>query len=357
MRNVVLFLLLFSYAGLKAQNVYTIKADSVKLTGCDSSELIIENHTQNIPGFLFNTGNGRTVFKRGVVKINDSLYLIGGDTLKSQLPLYLPKGRLAVGGSTGRLTPSSSSLQWDSTNVTLLLSGTNQLNTATELLKFNDTLTSSPGSAAGRKWITFAPLAKGQGTPNFTISQSATSYSGVGQADNVLNMGWNLTAGGGQEVAGQPGVGFSLEQRYIPYAGDTNTEAHMVYLRKNGQQDRLFSWTIKEYMNFYDSYLTAGRTYWRAPSVSGANNYIYANIQPGSFRIDGDPTDTVAGNHGLYITHDTINGATFSLAGNKAGSRNLNFSIGWENAYLPGFGTKSGYHIFSGGGYVVPDAD
>src|SRR5882757_4076800 len=67
---------------LSAQYVYTIKADSVKITNCDSAELIIENHTQAIPGFLFNTGNGRTIFKRGVLKLNDSLYLIGADTLK-----------------------------------------------------------------------------------------------------------------------------------------------------------------------------------------------------------------------------------------------------------------------------------
>jgi hypothetical protein len=68
---------------LFAQQVFTIKADSTLLTGCDSNELIIENHTRNVPGFLYNTGNGRTIFKRGVIKINDSLYLIGGDTLKS----------------------------------------------------------------------------------------------------------------------------------------------------------------------------------------------------------------------------------------------------------------------------------
>jgi len=68
---------------LSAQYVYTIKADSVKLTNCDSSELIIENHTQGVPGFLFNTGNGRTLFKRGLQKLNDSLYLIGADTLKT----------------------------------------------------------------------------------------------------------------------------------------------------------------------------------------------------------------------------------------------------------------------------------
>jgi hypothetical protein len=83
MKQLLIFLMsVLIVSRLSAQYVYTIKADSVKLTDCDSSELIIENHTQNVPGFLFNTGNGRTIFKHGVQKLNDSLYLVGSDTLK-----------------------------------------------------------------------------------------------------------------------------------------------------------------------------------------------------------------------------------------------------------------------------------
>ena len=85
MKKILFLFLLTSLANdLLAQYVYTIKADSVKITNCDSAELILENHTQNIPGFLFNTGNGRTIFKRALQKINDSVYLIGADTLKIQ---------------------------------------------------------------------------------------------------------------------------------------------------------------------------------------------------------------------------------------------------------------------------------
>src|SRR3954462_5637930 len=63
--------------------IYTIKADSVKITNsCDTAELIIENHTQTVPGFLFNKGRGRTEFRRGLLKITDSVYIVGGDTLK-----------------------------------------------------------------------------------------------------------------------------------------------------------------------------------------------------------------------------------------------------------------------------------
>ena len=84
---ILIFSILFVGESVFAQtpankSTLLLQGDSVKVTNCDSAELIIENHTQNVPGFLFNTGNGRTIFKRGVVKINDSLFLIGGDTLK-----------------------------------------------------------------------------------------------------------------------------------------------------------------------------------------------------------------------------------------------------------------------------------
>jgi len=67
---------------ISAQYVYTIKADSVKITNsCDTAELILENHTQTVPGFLYNKGRGRTEFRRGVLKLNDSMYVFGADTV------------------------------------------------------------------------------------------------------------------------------------------------------------------------------------------------------------------------------------------------------------------------------------
>jgi hypothetical protein len=68
---------------LSAQYVYTIKADSVKITNsCDTAELIIENHTQAVPGFLFNKGRGRTEFRKILQTLSDTTFLIGVDTLK-----------------------------------------------------------------------------------------------------------------------------------------------------------------------------------------------------------------------------------------------------------------------------------
>lgn len=78
-----LLLILSIHLSAQTKNIYTIQADSVLLTNCnDSTELIIENHTQGVPGFLYNTGKGRTAFKQALVKLNDTTYVIGPDTLK-----------------------------------------------------------------------------------------------------------------------------------------------------------------------------------------------------------------------------------------------------------------------------------
>jgi len=52
---------IFSYS----QTVYQIRADSVRIYNtCDTAELILENRTQNVPGFLYNKGRGRTEFRK-----------------------------------------------------------------------------------------------------------------------------------------------------------------------------------------------------------------------------------------------------------------------------------------------------
>lgn len=72
----LLVLSLVSYG----QNIYQIRADSVRIyNDCDTAELIIENHTQMVPGFLYNKFKGRTEFRRmqfidlglGIIAIGD----------------------------------------------------------------------------------------------------------------------------------------------------------------------------------------------------------------------------------------------------------------------------------------------
>lgn len=77
-------LLIFSVSYSFAQNIYQIKADSVRIYNtCDTAELILENRTQNVSGFLFNKGKGRTEFQRLRLKpVNgNALAIEGQDTL------------------------------------------------------------------------------------------------------------------------------------------------------------------------------------------------------------------------------------------------------------------------------------
>ncbi len=75
-------LVLLACTAACAQFVHKIKADSVLITNDScNAELNLENSTKLINGFLYNKGNGRTEFRKGLVKINDSLYIIGNDTL------------------------------------------------------------------------------------------------------------------------------------------------------------------------------------------------------------------------------------------------------------------------------------
>jgi len=83
MRKFILFFAIHFIAVVGfSQFVYKIKADSVLITNDScSAELNLENSTKSVKGFLYNKGNGRTEFRRGAIKLNDSMYLVGGDTI------------------------------------------------------------------------------------------------------------------------------------------------------------------------------------------------------------------------------------------------------------------------------------
>jgi len=72
------------YSFALAQTHVEVKTDSVKVV---NGELIIENATKSVKGYLYNTGNGVTTFKSGTIKLDDTTYLIGADTL------HLSKGQ------------------------------------------------------------------------------------------------------------------------------------------------------------------------------------------------------------------------------------------------------------------------
>ncbi|MDP4262207.1 MAG: hypothetical protein Q8941_06715 [Bacteroidota bacterium] len=85
MKNLTaLFILCFACFAARAQFVYKIKADSVKITRDSdtcNAELILENSTKNVKGFLYNKGNGRTEFRKALIQHDDSVWICGSDTL------------------------------------------------------------------------------------------------------------------------------------------------------------------------------------------------------------------------------------------------------------------------------------
>ena len=86
--KIILLLLVFAVmsAVVSAQKKnYQIKADSVRIfNNCDTAEFILENRTRLVlNGVLTNKENGVTEFRKVMIKLNDSLYMIGGDTLNA----------------------------------------------------------------------------------------------------------------------------------------------------------------------------------------------------------------------------------------------------------------------------------
>ncbi|WP_133994701.1 hypothetical protein [Dinghuibacter silviterrae] len=107
------FIMALALVGLSAtaQVQTQIVGDSVHIhSNTGTGELRLENSTDTIPGFLFNTGAGRTQFKRGLTRIDDTTYLVGADTLHIHaasaptitptLASVLTAGNQAIAGTT-----------------------------------------------------------------------------------------------------------------------------------------------------------------------------------------------------------------------------------------------------------------
>ncbi len=106
MKKIIASIILVIVSGVAlSQAIYKIKTDSLLVTNDScTAELNLENSTRNIKGFLYNRGNGRTEFRQGIIK-NDSLYIIGNDTLKlsAVLSKLIAENGLTKSGDTIRL--------------------------------------------------------------------------------------------------------------------------------------------------------------------------------------------------------------------------------------------------------------
>jgi hypothetical protein len=132
----LLLLFIFISLSVSSQHIYKIKTDSLLVTNDScTAELNLENSTKFVNGFLYNKGKGRTEFRRAMIKLTDSTYLFGDDTLNFRSLLN------TIGFSGTNIYNSNGTLTGDRT-VTL---GTNRLNFSTDG-SFRNTFSGSPFS-------------------------------------------------------------------------------------------------------------------------------------------------------------------------------------------------------------------
>lgn len=82
-KSILLLLLVFVTVAASAQVHTQIIGDSVRMrSNTGTTELILENSTKNVNGFLYNKGDGRTEFRPALVKLNDTSFVFGGDTMQ-----------------------------------------------------------------------------------------------------------------------------------------------------------------------------------------------------------------------------------------------------------------------------------
>jgi hypothetical protein len=185
--------------------IYTIKADSVLITNsCDTAELILENHTQNVPGFLFNKGGGRTEFRRPLQKINDTLYTIGIDSLK------LPNAWVQGGntwGTTGIFgtidnnhidfyTNNTKRGRWTNTG-NLIIGNGNDNGTKLQTIDYGRISLNPNLSRSGDQILFGGYLNKddGQNCLIMTTSDGANYHPVLIERDGNIGMGWGSANG------------------------------------------------------------------------------------------------------------------------------------------------------------------
>jgi len=351
----LIFLCVFvwAFSGLKAQYTYTIKADSVKLTNCDSSELIIENHTQTVLGFLFNPGNGRTFFKKGLQKLNDSLYIIGADTLKTAVHPWVQGGNAF--GATGflgtldsndldiytnktfraRFTTSGGLLigtNYNPNNAQLLVNGSAYFGNGTRLdvgnpysgrLLANSTL-QLQGNATTDPQI-YMHNEIGAGFTGNTIISMGTGTSTLSNPNQDI---LEITGSGGRQVAAFRTTGRMLLN------GAVDDDVHV--LQVNGGVITTGDASING--------LTIGRGGGRGPVVDLTNTAIGAGALVNNLTGLANTAVGFQSQQGTVSGNSNTSIGRYSLYGVQSGSSN----VGIGNA--AGFGSEGSGNVFIGNG-------
>jgi hypothetical protein len=247
---VFLLVLVCTETAIQAQTprppyIYTIKADSVLITNtCDTAELILENHTQNVPGFLFNKGRGRTEFRRVLQKISDTLYTVGIDSLK--LPNAWVQGGNAW-GTTGIFgTKDNNHIDFYTNNIkrgrwtntgNLIVGNGNDNGAKLQAIDYG-TVSLNPNLSRPGDQILFGGYLNKNDGQNWliTTSDGTNSHPVLMERDGNIGMGWGSANGW---VVGHPTFrisangAVSIESQYFYFGsagGPYNSSALVSYV-------------------------------------------------------------------------------------------------------------------------------
>jgi len=337
--SAILFILVIGVStALSAQTTYTLNADSVKLTGSNSSELIIENHTKSVPGFLYNTGNGRTIFKKGLVKVSDSIYIIGGDTLKYNA--WVQNGnKFSATGILGTLDNNSLDLYSNNTararltNTGNFLIGTTTDNNYKLRLNGNAWVDSSYRIAWGNRQLSLGELA-------------TSAYEGIAIGFQASAMYAGAMAIGKNTVAGAPNV---IHIGYYPNLL-SETVSNTVRIGINYQN----------YLRIHDRSTAVGVAANTTTDIEGGTAIGYStaalgqySIALGVWSVAENPGDFVAGAGNFIGGEKPITNVYFgsgkdrNIAGTKYAGAGISYTINGAGAY----GTdNTGGNVTMGGG-------
>src|SRR6185312_3699800 len=151
-----------------------------------TSELILQNSSDTVNGFLFNRGGGRTEFRHALVKINDSTYIMGVDTLHIATN---SNGSQALNG-------------WNITGNTGMVAGTNFIGTIDNvelMFKVNNILAGRTGKGSFSNTSFGAQSQPITGTGDFNAAfgslASANLRSGGKNTDIGYEAGYNNLTG------------------------------------------------------------------------------------------------------------------------------------------------------------------
>lgn len=225
-------------------------------------------------------------------------------------------------------------------------------NTTDKGIIFDETLTipTTDGDAVTKIWFKFENLAK-TGEPDpyapvpFQISQKAVRQGGnapTGKVNETMMFGWNLNPGGGNQIAGRPGIGISMESNYRD-AGQRLVEMHDFYLTPTNQQVRLASYTCRTADFVLDFYHTVSRFYLKLPDLANVQNEKqYFSISPSADSVNFGIGTDMGGRDG------SIKSVTFEAAFAAGGGFSINnagltvpefYSQGFTHWNLPGLRT------------------